>query len=456
MKEKIKNFYKKYKLFIIIGIVFILLIILALIFIFSYPKKETSNKGNKVEETYTMYVKINPLVKLTFKEEYKTCDDGQGKQIVCSEIINEVTDFELLNDDAKEFYHSLDFKGKTISEALVSLCDIAKDNDVLFEKLEITSDSKHLDKEKLMNYLKDNAKYDVDFTLYIHFKEHMNDEDFNENGEVKFYTITFNTDGGSTIEPQKINKGEKATATTSPTKDGYTFKEWQYNGQKFSFDEEITEDIELIAIWEKIEDKKEETNPEETKPEENNDPNPKEEEKEEEYPYDINLNDNVLYTTTGTSSKDFVSWKFKEVCFNKTIAELKQFDPNHNQSYLEDLSDMYNDDTLITKKDFLGGNETYTLLQMFPGCQDVIPESYRNLFDNIKGWSFLSIENNALYVRYIELDERYSWSSYHQELDLSPYNLSIPNPYSGGGTPPTPEILTEEVCTEYHLSCGRW
>ena len=40
------------------------------------------------------------------------------------------------------------------------------------------------------------------------------------------YTITFDTDGGSTIDSIKLDYGKAITAPAAPTKDGYTFKEW--------------------------------------------------------------------------------------------------------------------------------------------------------------------------------------------------------------------------------------
>ena len=40
------------------------------------------------------------------------------------------------------------------------------------------------------------------------------------------YTITFDTDGGSMIEPITLDYGTVITAPEAPTKDGYTFKEW--------------------------------------------------------------------------------------------------------------------------------------------------------------------------------------------------------------------------------------
>lgn len=67
------------------------------------------------------------------------------------------------------------------------------------------------------------------------------------------YNVTFNTDGGTNIEVQKVKKNATITKPEDPTKDGYKFKEWQVNGNTFNFDTEITKDMELTAIWEKVE-----------------------------------------------------------------------------------------------------------------------------------------------------------------------------------------------------------
>lgn len=72
------------------------------------------------------------------------------------------------------------------------------------------------------------------------------------NEYVEMVTIKFNTDGGSTISNQVIEKDSKANKPTNPTKDGYTFIGWFYNDKEFSFDEKINENIELTAKWEKV------------------------------------------------------------------------------------------------------------------------------------------------------------------------------------------------------------
>ena len=47
------------------------------------------------------------------------------------------------------------------------------------------------------------------------------------------YKVIFNSNGGSEVTEQIINKGELISKPNDPTKDGYVFVEWQYNGVLF-------------------------------------------------------------------------------------------------------------------------------------------------------------------------------------------------------------------------------
>ena len=67
------------------------------------------------------------------------------------------------------------------------------------------------------------------------------------------YTVTFNTNGGSAINPQTITAGGLVTKPAAPTKDGYTFAGW-YKDAEFTkaFDfanEKINADTTIYAKW---------------------------------------------------------------------------------------------------------------------------------------------------------------------------------------------------------------
>lgn len=66
----------------------------------------------------------------------------------------------------------------------------------------------------------------------------------------KEYTVTFDSDGGSSVAEQKVNAGEKAFEPDDPVKDEYVFKGWFIGETKYDFDTPVTEDITLKAKWE--------------------------------------------------------------------------------------------------------------------------------------------------------------------------------------------------------------
>ena len=63
------------------------------------------------------------------------------------------------------------------------------------------------------------------------------------------YTVTFDSNGGSSVVSQIVNYGGKAVAPSDPTRSGYTFVRWALNGSAFDFDTILTGDITLVAVW---------------------------------------------------------------------------------------------------------------------------------------------------------------------------------------------------------------
>ena len=66
------------------------------------------------------------------------------------------------------------------------------------------------------------------------------------------YTVTFNTNGGSSVEKQQVEYQGKAIKPNNPTKNKYTFVNWYEDiglTKVFNFDNKITNDITLYASW---------------------------------------------------------------------------------------------------------------------------------------------------------------------------------------------------------------
>ncbi len=71
-----------------------------------------------------------------------------------------------------------------------------------------------------------------------------------ENIPVTYYTVTFDSDGGSAVTAQSIEAGQKATKPVDPTKDGFDFKGWTLNGSAYDFNTAVDSNIILVATWE--------------------------------------------------------------------------------------------------------------------------------------------------------------------------------------------------------------
>ncbi len=69
---------------------------------------------------------------------------------------------------------------------------------------------------------------------------------------IKYYTVTFETNGGSEIANQTIASGKTATMPQTPTKNGYEFLGWftdeDFN-EVYRFATPVTEDITIYAKW---------------------------------------------------------------------------------------------------------------------------------------------------------------------------------------------------------------
>ncbi len=67
------------------------------------------------------------------------------------------------------------------------------------------------------------------------------------------HTVTFNTNGGSAVDPVQVDYDTKVSMPAAPTREGYTFGGWYKDEActvEFDFENDvITEDIMLYAKW---------------------------------------------------------------------------------------------------------------------------------------------------------------------------------------------------------------
>lgn len=64
------------------------------------------------------------------------------------------------------------------------------------------------------------------------------------------YTVTFDSNGGSSVESRIVEEGKTTYKPRNPEKSGYVFDAWYFDDQKWNFSTQpITQDITLVAKW---------------------------------------------------------------------------------------------------------------------------------------------------------------------------------------------------------------
>lgn len=80
--------------------------------------------------------------------------------------------------------------------------------------------------------------------------------ELSEGGEKEeiYYTVTFDSDGGSEVTSTSVLEGEKVAKPTDPKKSSstaeYEFLYWEYDGKECDFENDVVvESITLVAKW---------------------------------------------------------------------------------------------------------------------------------------------------------------------------------------------------------------
>ncbi len=66
-----------------------------------------------------------------------------------------------------------------------------------------------------------------------------------------YVEVTFNTNGGTIVNPAKVRKGRKLDENIKTEKAGFEFKGWEYEGEIFDTTKPVKKNMQLHAKWEK-------------------------------------------------------------------------------------------------------------------------------------------------------------------------------------------------------------
>ena len=196
----------KKKVLLWIFIIIFLFIIVGGIIIFINANNNTKEKNTKNDfvigdKTYEMYISINPIIKINFKEKYKKCENKKLNN-KC-EISTIITEYELVNDDAKNMLKDIELKEKDILDVIPTIVDNINDNNINFKTINITTDWKDgYEETDIKNKITEKSKYNKEYNLVVDKVETINANEIRNSQIVSkkieknaFPMLALNTDG---------------------------------------------------------------------------------------------------------------------------------------------------------------------------------------------------------------------------------------------------------------------
>ena len=63
------------------------------------------------------------------------------------------------------------------------------------------------------------------------------------------YEVTFDSNGGTSVSSQIVEKNGKVRVPEVPIRSGYVLVDWELNGKSYNFESPVKENITLVAKW---------------------------------------------------------------------------------------------------------------------------------------------------------------------------------------------------------------
>lgn len=419
-----KSLIKKKKFIIGIAAALTILVIIGSILLFNKGNKENETSITKnITNNYIAYIKINPSIKLEYTQTCKQVEKDSD-DFNCDEP--KVTNYELINDDAKNIYKGIDLLGssKDLFKVLNLICETAKENGIVFEKVDI-----YTDWDKIENYIDDKKEISdtIKFNIEITNKDDVNKKVDAEENNITTYNVSFDTNGGNNIESQVVKKDDKAVKPSNPIRSGYKFIEWQLDNKSFDFDTKINKDITLKAKWEK-EEKNNSTN--------NNTTNNDNTSNNKSDNSNNNTNTNTNNNTSNNSGNSQSSGE-------NNNTQQPETPPKEEDTHKGVIN--LNDNVM-----YITGDIVYK-------CDNCISNSVIQKINSSKGITNRGLDASYAWISSLNIPEgkysSYSGSNLGTKEDLL---IKCGADMVGGASDWEPKLLTEQVCNEYKLTCDRW
>ena len=424
---KLKELFKNKKFLLVFSIIVILIIALVIFLcLFNRETKELK------ENNYTSYLisENEALLEIEFKESYYECTK-RGKVSVCSDVISEVTNVEILVDI------DVNLDNLDLENTIINFVNTLLDNDVEISDLIITSNYEF--KDEFVAKLKE--KINGDINIYLDYQKNIDDFNTEEN----YYTITFDTAGGSSIDSIVVKENDMITKPDNPIKEGYTFLGWYIDDEEFNFEDLVKSDLTLVAKWEENKNSSSGSSSSGGSSINTDDK--------------INLNNNLAATvyTKSTGSQNCFFYLF--------ASNLQELYPDASYSAISNGT---------TRVSFWPGpaeDPTSNEISLdalnnsnlaFNTSKESSLENTLKKYDNTPGFTLVSFNNDN---HKISFEYEYITFNGLDVADGTTANKEVVNALKGaylfqgpcGGYDASENItVNEEICEKFNLDCGRW
>ena len=289
-----------------------------------------------------------------------------------------------------------------------------------------------------------------------------NDESIKE--EINYYTVTFDSNGGTNIDSVVIKENDVIIEPSSPEKEGYTFEYWELDGKQYDFNTKVTSEITLIAKWQEI-DKEQDDNQNNNQSTNNQTTNNQSSSNTNSNKTDvINLNDDISVTLYHIDTGDPSCFFYMHAINLKTVFPNAEITKNNNgisDANYSPFEDIYALETEISNEDITNNLDAIKFNTTKENKLKNTFEKYKNSkYSGISNITY-SIDNHRIsfsydYIFFNGLDVESDGMKANEEIQEILTGSTLFRGPCGSYDTYSNDVLTEELCDEYNLKCDRW
>ena len=281
--------------------------------------------------------------------------------------------------------------------------------------------------------------------------------------EINYYTVTFDSQGGTNIDSVVVKENDVIKEPTIPEKEGYTFEYWELDGEQYDFNTKVASEVTLIARWQEVEEEQDDNQT--TDQNDNQLTNNQASSNTNDNKTDvINLNDDISITLYHIDTGNPSCFFYMHATNLESVFPSAEITKNNNgisYVYYSPFEDIYAQETEISDEDIINNLDSIK----FNTTKET---NLKNTFEKYKNSKYSGISNITYSIKNHRISFSYDYIFFNGldvESDGMKANEEIQEILTGSTLFRGPcgaydtysnAVLTEELCDEYNLKCDRW